>query len=237
MRIKNREFCLDKLYFTAVYKMLDFANKTIAISSSTKKDIIKLACIDSKKIEIIPPIYRDFKPGKTVTKKTIIGYLGAMGGRKRVYEFLKIAEIIKKKKIKNTEIHIYSGRGRDEKLLDDSKKYKDIIKLKGAAPEEKIEEIYNSFDFFVFPSQYEGLGLPIIEALMCGKPCFILKDAYFPKEVSEGCIKCKDSGEIVEDIIKIRKKGYEKESKKALDYSKKFDSEINLDKLIALYKN
>lgn len=237
MRVKNREFCLDKMYFSFVYRTLNMSDKVIAISSSTKEDLIKDIGIKKEKITIIPPIYRDFRPARNIRSRKVIGYLGALGGRKRADFFLNVAEEIKKRGIKNMEIQIYSGRGKDEKLSEGSKKFKGIIKINGTAAESKIESIYNSFDFFVFPSSYEGLGLPAIEAMMCGKPCFILKDSYFPKEVKEGCTIVKDEKELIEKILQMSsQKNYEKAYDFSLNHSKKFGMEANLGKIISLFK-
>jgi glycosyltransferase involved in cell wall biosynthesis len=234
IRIKNKKFSADKAYFYLVYKLLGLANKIVAISSSTKEDLTNIVGLNKNRIEVIYPIYRKFEPKEKTNKKTIIGYLGALGGRKRTRLFAEIAENIIKKRV-HAKIKIYGG-GKDEELEKAAKNFKEVIKIEGFAQESELETIYNSFDFFVFPSQYEGLGLPIIEALMCGKPCFILDDGYFPEEVKAGCIKCKNAGEIIDKIIKIQKKGYNKKSKKAIVYSKKFNLEDNLDKLIKLYE-
>ncbi|MFP3191157.1 MAG: glycosyltransferase, partial [Thermoproteota archaeon] len=47
------------------------------------------------------------------------------------------------------------------------------IVFRGFAPEEKIVNIYDSFDAFVFPSYYEGFGLEILEAQARGLPVII----------------------------------------------------------------
>ena len=234
MRVKNRKFSMDKMYFLCVYRMLRFNNKIIAISSSTKNDLNKTIGIEKDKISTIYPIYREIKPIKTAKKgRFTIGYLGALGGRKRTELFLKLAEKINGK---NMVINIWGG-GKNEALANGSKKFKEEINLKGFAPENEIEKIYNSFDVFVFPSAYEGFGLPIIEAMMAGKPCFILKDADIPDEVRNGCIVCKNMNEVADKIDSLdkNKKAYSFASEKAFIYSKKFSAKENLDKLIKLY--
>jgi len=61
-------------------------------------------------------------------------------------------------------------------------KQNERIKFIGFAPEEKIVDIYDSFDVFVFPILYEGFGMPIIEAQSRGLPVIIYKYGKIPKK-------------------------------------------------------
>ena len=61
-------------------------------------------------------------------------------------------------------------------------KQNERIKFMGFAPEEKIVDIYDSFDVFVFPCLYKGVGMPIIEAQSRGLPVIIYKYGKIPKK-------------------------------------------------------
>ncbi len=52
-------------------------------------------------------------------------------------------------------------------------------------PPEEIPALYNLADLFVFPSIYEGFGLPILEAMACGCPVITSTTGYAP-EVAQG---------------------------------------------------
>lgn len=228
-RVKYNKSFLDQLYFSFVYKTASKAKVIICNSSSTKNDLEKFLNKKLKNLVIIFPIYRSLKPQKNKKKKKIIiGYLGALVKRKRVLLFYDLAKEIQKKKIKNIEIHIWGKGPEYKKLSSISKKYP-ILKLKGFAPNDKIEEIYNNFDFFVFPSSYEGLGLPLIEAKMCKVPCFILRDGYFPKEIKNISYMCKNMVGVLNKIL-----NFKKDTKKLPAY---LTLEYNLNKLKKLYKN
>ena len=66
------------------------------------------------------------------------------------------------------------------------------IEFMGFAPDDKIVQIYDSFDVFVFPSTYEGFGIPIIEAMSRGLPVIINKEGRIPEEVRKYCFEAKD---------------------------------------------
>ena len=116
-------------------------------------------------------------------------------------------------------------------------KKKNLIILRGFAPEEDLNQIYNSFDFFIFPTSCEGLGLPAIESAMCGIPIFIYSDAKIPREIKKLCIVCKNSKEMVKKVLKLKQNSKKlREIKKTLLVkSKKFSFKDNTNKLIKLY--
>jgi glycosyltransferase involved in cell wall biosynthesis len=224
-------------YFFWAFKRAIESSNVIYNSTSTKKDVESYVGRSlNSNYSIMPPIYRKLKMTnrKKNGRKKIIGYLGALGGRKRTDFFMDLAREIKGKKIKNLKIEIW-GKGYFPKISSD---LKEIVELKGFAPENRIEEIYNSFDFFVFPSSWEGFGLPIIEAMMCGKPCFILKDGEFPKEVRENCIICNSERGILIEIEKMNKNRniYLEEKNRMLKNSEKFNRDKILKKVYEVLK-
>lgn len=240
MRVRAKKFSLQKLFFLFVYKMAAFSNVIVCNSSLTKKDFLKFHKKGSE-VKIIPCTHYDnlFPLKKKKKKFGKIGYLGGLIERKRPLKLIRLALEIKKRKL-NFKISIW-GKGHLEKDIKESIKKHDlqkIVSLKGFAPYKDTNKIYNSFDFFVFPTEEEGLGLPIVEALSCGIPCFIYKDAIMPKEIKKRCIISRNEPELIKNIEKIRKnkKIYNMHKENAIKNSKGFNFNTNLNKLIKLYK-
>lgn len=234
MRIKNVKKSFDWIYFYFIYWLLKFNHKLIVISSSTKQDLLNQFKIKENKISTIYPVYRNLKKinTKKEKKKIIIGYLGALGGIKRTDFFKNLEKEIIKEKKPLYEIHVW-GSG-DKGKLKESK----FTKLKGFVEEKDVEKVYNSFDFFVFPCKYTGLGLPPIEAMNCGKPCFVLSDIDMPKEVKNLCIVCEDAEDIFKKIKDLRMENkYSQESIKILKRIEIFNVEKNILKLQNLILN
>ena len=48
-----------------------------------------------------------------------------------------------------------------------------------------MNDFYNSLDLFVFPTSIEGYGMPIVEAMACGKPVITLEDAEIPSNLRQ----------------------------------------------------
>ncbi|MCK4650235.1 glycosyltransferase [Candidatus Pacearchaeota archaeon] len=226
---------LRKFYFTNVY-MLALRSKVIFCDSSlTLENIKKTYCIDTKKLLVIPPIYRKFNPAKKVKgEKVILGYIGSLGGRKRTELLLDLAEELRKSNFENFKIVVW-GKGIIPKVPNNLKK---LIKFYGYVREEYLERTYNSFDYLVFPSSEEGFGLPVIEAMMCGKPCFILEDGIFPKEVKKECYILKNIGQIPKKVLSLSNAEYLSKSRSVRNYAKGFDMEKLFDKTYkVLFKN
>ncbi len=111
------------------------------------------------------------------------------------------------------------------------------ILFKGFAPEEKIVEIYDGFDVFLFPSIYEGFGIPILEAQARGLPVIILKDSRIPKEVRKYCLEAKDEDEMAGMIEDLKMNGYnEKLKKRSTAYARSFTWQKEAREHLKVYK-
>ena len=157
---------------------------------------------------------------KNKTKYLKVGYIGSFAKHKNVMFILKIAKLFKN----NSEIKfILYGTGSDENNI---KKYIRDNKLKnisllGFAPESKKLSIYDSFDIFIFPSLYEGFGLPIIEAQARGLPVIIYKTGKISPEVGKYCLKAKNPFDAHNIIANLKNHNY-KEKKQAIRYARNF---------------
>jgi len=237
------------LYGNFVYNSSKKANHIIAVSTQTKKELEEKLKIPSKKITIINHgIENKFKVlrKKKNDKLPTIGYLGCLTKRKRVHILLRSFKIFQSSYPEiNCRLKIYgikNVRGLKSEyfnLIELEKKLKiKNVYFRGFVPENKLVDVYNSFDVFVFPTVYEGFGMPILEAQRCGVPVITMKDAKIPEEVKKETIQCEDEEDIAEKIYILLndKKFRNKIIKKGLDYSKRFTWENCIDKMIRVYE-
>ncbi|MGC9105616.1 MAG: glycosyltransferase [Thermoprotei archaeon] len=80
------------------------------------------------------------------------------------------------------------------------------VRFMGPAPEERIVEIYDSFDALFLPSIEEGFGLPILEANARGVPVIVYEDARIPREVCKYCIRIKAELPSADEILEYKQK-------------------------------
>jgi glycosyltransferase involved in cell wall biosynthesis len=166
----------------ALYK----ADKIIAISEFTKKEIIRLCGIDPGKIEVIyqgvdHTKYRPMNHQKCKEKfglnseETHILVVASNLPHKRMDLINKIYEMLRKED--KTIRLIKVGYG-------DILKGERIINL-GWIKEEDMPSLYNAADLFLHAADYEGFGLPILEAMACGTSVIVNNKASFPEIVGD----------------------------------------------------
>ena len=162
-------------------KLIHLAHKIIAISQNTKNDIIDLYGIDDKKIEVIH-LANSLQPYVKNTKPNF-PYILFVGNRNLYKNFdilLKAIHIIFKK---YPELH----------LICTGPAFNDIEKKKFLSlniserihhqftNDDNLWQLYHQAEIFVFPSQYEGFGIPILEAFSAGCPVVLSNASCFPE--------------------------------------------------------
>ena len=65
---------------------------------------------------------------------------------------------------------------------------KSCVHFTGYIPEEDLTSLYNGADLFVFPSLYEGFGLPVLEAMACGTPVVTSNTSSLPEVAGEAAL-------------------------------------------------
>ncbi|MBQ4472132.1 MAG: glycosyltransferase, partial [Alphaproteobacteria bacterium] len=77
--------------------------------------------------------------------------------------------------------------------------------LTGFVPDEDLPALYTEAELFVYPSLYEGFGLPILEAMQCGTPVLTCNNTSLPEvggDVVE-YISGKDVAETVQKMVEL----------------------------------
>ena len=175
-------------------------------------------------------------PKRRHHKKFIVGYIGALMKHKNVIFLLKAAVILKSKA--EYKFAIY-GTGIDKNMLLKFKQDHglDNVDFNGYLKEDNKLKAYNSFDAFAFPSLYEGLGSPILEAQSRGLPVIIYKYGKIPKEVRKYCFEAESPEHMAQIIENIKENGYnEKLRKKSTTYARSFTWERCAKETLEVYK-
>ena len=185
------------------------ADKIIAVSESTRNDIIKIYGIDEKKINVVySGIAEKFcvldrnDEGLIKVKEKyglpykFILYLGTIEPRKNIVGIVRAYNDLQEwaKKNKSEEFLKYKliiagSRGwLSEKIFREISKseHKEDIGVLNFIQEKDKEFILNLSSLFVYPSLFEGFGFPPLEAMACGVPVIASNNSSLPEVVGNG---------------------------------------------------
>jgi glycosyltransferase involved in cell wall biosynthesis len=178
------------------------ADKTIAISEHSKRQLTDVYRIDKEKIELIPHgVDTDrFHPceeqhAAVSDDKTTLLFVGRLGARKGLDLALRsLAQVDDD----NLEF-VIAGTGRHEDYLSklvDQFGLSEQVRFLGYVPESELSLLYSSADVFVLPSKYEGFGLVVLEAMSCGTPVIGVSAGGIPTAIGDG-----DAGIVVDRSV------------------------------------
>lgn len=163
-----------KLYAWKFRKTLQEADRIIAISERTKQDIMELGNVSEERIRLI---YQSYAPRFSSTfseteKQQVRSYYGLperfvlnVGTIERRKNLLLAAKALEHLP---SDIHLVAV-GRQTKYAQKLPQNNRIHLLSGV-PDTDLAIIYSLAEAFVYPSRYEGFGIPIIEAIAAGLP-------------------------------------------------------------------
>ena len=202
---------IDKQTILLVEQFLTKADAVTVISFKVKKDLAKFL---KKNIEVIYNPIKDVFHDKSIKKNNAFLYVGrANDPIKRINlvkeSFLKLKNNVKEIKIcgsENPGFGIYLG------VISDI----------------ELNKLYNSSKFVLLPSKAEGIGLPMIEGMICGAIPITCSDNLTAKEFSPSEFICEPNTQSIVNKIEEIDKEYENKRKIALRMGEKY--KIQFDK-------
>ena len=181
--------------------VLNSSEIIIADSYHTKQDICKVYGIAPEKIDVIhlavDPQFRPMEQEKILawcTQKKIFSpyllFVGTIEPRKNIETLLKAFEIIADN-YRDLHLVLSGNRGWNSEpifCMIASLRYSDRIHWLDYVPFEELPLLYCGANAFVYPSWYEGFGLPPLEAMQCGTPVICSCSSSLPEVVGNGGI-------------------------------------------------
>src|SRR6266571_684241 len=237
---------------------LQQSDAIVTDSLASKKDIIKIAHIEESKVHVAylaaAEEFRQISESKcrAVRKKydlpeKFVLYVGDVTWNKNVPRLMEA--------VQKTDLPLVMvGKSLVEENFDRQNPWNgDLVRVQEAAntdrrflrlgfvPTEDLVAIYNSATVFVFPSIYEGFGLPVLEAMQCGTPVVttaggslqevardaaLYVDSYSAQSIAEGIEKVFSNQKLQKEL-----------SEKGLQQAKKFSWEQTARQTVAVYEH
>ncbi|MCL7763075.1 glycosyltransferase family 4 protein [Polaribacter sp. Z014] len=241
----DRIIHLKKVKFSA-----NNADKIIAISEQTKRDIVQYLKIDAAKIDVIyqgchatfieeksTVFKREVKDKFKLPEKFILN-VGALNERKNILSLIKAIENI------DVPLIIIGGKTSYFKVLEsyikDNQLEKKVHFLENVSMPE-LSAIYQLASVFVYPSVFEGFGIPIIEALYSKTPVITSTGSCFseaggpdsmyvtPKDVEALSSKIQ--------LVLYDERLANNMIEKGFKFVQKFNDDVIAEKYFSIYKN
>lgn len=186
---------LQKIFLPSILKKADHI---LTNSEFTKQDIIKYFPYTASKITPTLLGKEDFfspQPNPSLLenlgiKKPYLLHVGTIEPRKNLIVLLKAFEQYKQTTQNDLQLVLVGKKGWKSDAffqhLENSKVKKDI-NLIGYVQRQELVALYSSAEAFIFPSLFEGFGLPILEAMSCGCPIICSNAGSLPEVGGSAC--------------------------------------------------
>lgn len=240
-----------KIYNRKFRSACELADVIIATSEQTRRDIMEFYGTDPKKIKVVyqscdevfynsvstdqarkviskynlPPKYL-LNVGTIEERKNLLTVLQALTAVKDI-----LLVVIGKKKTYFKKIL---------KFIRANKLEKRVVFLENVSTQE-LQALYKGAEIFIYPSLFEGFGIPIIEALTAGTPVITTKGGCFPEVGGKNSIYIDPASheQLAEEIKKLLASAELRKSivEKGLEHSKLFLPETIASEMIKIYSN
>ena len=201
MNAKNLKRLQDGMKYS-----VERADRIITISEFSKQEIIELLGVPSENISVLPCApsltghAADFEQCKEkfgITKPYLL-YVGTIEPRKNLSRLIQAFAQLKRECGIQHQLVLAGGKGwANEEIYKAAESVEDVV-FTGYISENEKYALYKNAAAFLFPSLYEGFGIPPLEAMFFGCPVVCAKAASLPEVVG-------DAAELVEpdDVLSI----------------------------------
>ncbi len=238
----DRETTTEKILLKLDVRYIKRASHIIAISQSTKSDLTKYLRIPETRISVIynGVDHNIFKPSGRyqmkpyhvmLSHKPYILYIGSERQRKNLGRLFEAFAVLRQE-LPELKLVKVGDPGRSKQLRSETLKKlsslgitEDVI-FAGHVSELTLAYYYSSAALLVYPSLYEGFGLPPLEAMACGCPVVAANTSSLPEVVGEAGIMVNpyDTSSLVQAMRRVLTDDRLRDNmvRKGLEQSKKF---------------
>ena len=191
---KERIEHFEKYFFTNVAK----SDMIITGSEFSKQEILEQLNFSNEQIQVIYhginhnlfKVYDNIKVNFELPKKFIFS-VGSIEPRKNLVGLLKAYNSLDKEFKKEFKLVLAGFKGwENEEIINLIEQDKENIHYLGFVSDSELAKVYNLASLFVFPSFYEGFGLPVLEAMACGTPVVSSNTTSLPEVGGEAVVYC-----------------------------------------------
>jgi glycosyltransferase involved in cell wall biosynthesis len=184
-------------YYNQVDRAVRSADAVIVVSEATRRDVLDLLKADPTKVAVVyeaaSPECVPLPPEKVAEQRARLGlperfalFVGTIEPRKNLPVLLRAyAQVWEEHRVPLVVVGRKGWLYEEVFRTQDSLGLKDEVLFVGPVGGDQLVHYYNCADCLVLPSLYEGFGLPVLEAMACGKPVVVSNVSSLPEIVSD----------------------------------------------------
>lgn len=189
-----------KAYHKQIKKNLQWTDLVLTISESSKKDIIDYLEVEPDKVAVTPLASRYLServvdelenPTNYDFSRPYLLFVSTLEPRKNIITLISAFNYLKQKYKIDHSLVLIGQKGWNYKPIFKviaSSPYQDCIHHLDYLPDELVALFYAKADVFVYPSYYEGFGLPVLEAMTLGAPVVTSNTSSLPEVAGDAAI-------------------------------------------------
>ncbi|MEP6546696.1 MAG: glycosyltransferase family 1 protein [Gammaproteobacteria bacterium] len=216
--VHDASFLVNPSHFSLPYRtwyrfltaeLIRNASVIATVSKFSAAELMRFFGVRSRGIEVIyesgEHILRSASDAGILSRLNLVGqrYVLAVGSRtlnKNFSAIVKAAESLVGMRVK-----VVAAGGSNSRVFAGAPLQADNLVLAGYVSNEELRALYENADCFVFPSFYEGFGLPPLEAMHCGCPVLVSRRGAIPEVCGEAAAYCdpESPSDIAQQLVRI----------------------------------
>ena len=191
----------SRLYFNSLLRMhLRKACRIMTSSEFSKQDLVEFLGIPAEKIRVLPctvpaAFLRDVSPeeinavlGRLGIHSEYVLYTGGMDARKNLARLFGVIGRLNRQGPRRYLLVLTGANFLPHRSQWETEGLSRDVVLTGSLPEEEMAALYRGANLMVYPSLWEGFGLPVMEAIACGTPIAASRAASIPEVGGEAAV-------------------------------------------------
>ena len=159
--------------------------RLIAVSDFTRAEILRRFRIDPLRVAVIHSAAEELPDGPVEKPDCpFLLFVGTLERRKNLVTLVKAFTLFRSGHQRPHRLILVGKKGwgwREIQAAIETSPFRNDIEVRGYVSRQEVLRLYRSTDLFVFPSWYEGFGLPVLEAMACGAPVACSRVASLPE--------------------------------------------------------
>lgn len=172
------------------------ADTILVVSAFTQHELLRFISYDIGKMQVIPngidPTWLALKGGNPVHSRPYFLYVGNVKPHKNIGSLLRAFDLLKNE-IPHDIVIVGRKEGfitGDTDVINEADKIGERIIFTGMIDDGLLQQYFLGAEALIFPSLYEGFGLPPLEAMACGCPVIVSRAASMPEVCGDAALYC-----------------------------------------------